>query len=297
MLSSPQSIPRKLYRRSRARLAAREESRFRPRLAVDPGAPELVLSPHFDDAVLDCWSLLSDPRALNVANVFAAAPAPGKVTLWDATTGASDSAERVRERIAEDAAALGRASRAPINLPFMDAQYRRPPQPTLEAIDRELSAGVPAASRVYVPAGIGSHPDHLLTRRYGRMLRRAGMPVTLYAELPYCVMHGWPAWVDGRDPDPHRNVDAFWMSFLEDVPELGDLRSASVVDLHAVAASGKLAAMREYQTQFACLDYGARGMLSDPQIHGYEVRWDLGEPRRSSDPDDAATRESRGGGT
>ncbi|HMD56065.1 MAG TPA: PIG-L family deacetylase [Solirubrobacteraceae bacterium] len=297
MLSRLQSIPRGLYRRSKQRLAAREESRFTPRLRVDAAAPELVLSPHFDDAVLNCWTILSDERELNVANVFAAAPAPGRVTLWDATTGASDSAQRVRERVAEDAAALGRAGRKPINLSFMDAQYRRPPQPTLEAIDHELSANVPSASRVYVPAGIGSHPDHLLTRRYGRMLLRSGMPATLYAELPYCVLHGWPTWVDGRDPDPHRNVDAFWMSFLEDVPELPDLRSAQVFHLDPAAASCKLAAMRDYRTQFACLDYGARGILSDTEIHGYEVRWSLTSPGPASDSDGAKTTETRADAT
>jgi hypothetical protein len=284
MLSSPQSIPRKLYRRSRERLAAREEARFAPRLRFDASAPELVLSPHFDDAVLDCWSLLSAPGEVNVVNVFAAAPAPGRLTLWDAITGARDSAERVRERVAEDTRALALANRTPANLSFMDSQYRRPPAPTLEAIDGEVSAQVASAARVYVPSGIGSHPDHLLTRRYGRMLRRSGMPVTLYAELPYCVMHGWPDWVDGRAPDPHRNVDAFWKSFLEDVPELPDLRNAQIINLEPATASGKLAAMRCYETQFACLDYGARGLLDDPQIHGFEVRWELqapGEPARA----------------
>jgi LmbE family N-acetylglucosaminyl deacetylase len=260
-------------------------------MRFDAAAPELVLSPHFDDAVLDCWTLLSGTGELNVVNVFAAAPAPGSVTLWDATTGARDSAERVQERVIEDASALGCANRTPSNLSFLDAQYRSPPPPTLEAIDRELSGRVPSASRVHVPAGIGSHPDHLLTRRYGRMLLRAGMPVTLYAELPYCVLHGWPEWVDGRERNPHRNVDAFWMSFLDDVPELPDLRTAQVFNLDPAAASAKLAAMRCYETQFACLDYGARGLLSDPQIHGFEVRWELVGPGQQ--PAAHAARESQ----
>jgi LmbE family N-acetylglucosaminyl deacetylase len=277
MPTSPQSIPRRVYRRARERRAAREESRFEPALRSDPQAPELLLSPHWDDAVLDCWSLLSGPGALNVVNVFAGVPGEGKLTLWDATTGASDSAARARERIAEDASALALAGREPLSLPFLDAQYRPPPQPTLEAIDREISRGVPAASRVYVPAGIGSHPDHLLTRRYGRMLLRAGMPVSLYADVPYCVMHGWPEWVDGRERDPHRNIDVYWRSYLDQVPELADIRSAHVTSLDRDTASVKLSAMRTYATQYACLSYGARGLLDDPAIHGFEVRWDLSQ--------------------
>jgi hypothetical protein len=128
---------------------------------------------------------------------------------------------------------------------------------------------------VYVPAGLGGHVDHLLTRRYGRMLLRTGMAVELYADLPYCVLHGWPGWVDGRAPEANRNVDAFWSSFLEDVPEMGPLRSARVERLDDAAAAAKLEAMSCYGTQFPCLSYGARGLLSDPEIHRFEVRWEL----------------------
>jgi LmbE family N-acetylglucosaminyl deacetylase len=259
----------------RMRRAAHEEKGFHTSVRTDPHAPELVLSPHWDDAVLDCWSVLSSDRELNVVNVFAGTPAAGRLTLWDAVTGATDSAQRTAERAAEDAVALARAGRKPLNLPFLDAQYRTPPGPSLEAIDRALSAEVDRASRVYVPAGLGSHPDHLLVRRYGRMLWRAGMPVTLYADLPYCVLHGWPHWVEGGEPEPNRNIDAFWLSYLDDVPEMPPLRRAHVERLDEPTASAKLEAMICYRTQFPALNGGAKQLLSDPAIHGYEVRWEL----------------------
>jgi LmbE family N-acetylglucosaminyl deacetylase len=264
----------------RARRAAQEENRFHTSLRTDPHAPELVLSPHWDDAVLDCWSLLSSERELNVVNVFAGAPAPGRLTLWDAVTGALDSAQRAAERAAEDAVALARAGRKPLNLTFLDAQYRTPPGPTLDRIDRELCAKVEGVSRVYVPAGLGSHPDHVLVRRYGRMLWHAGTPVTLYADLPYCVQHGWPHWVEGREPEPNRNIDAFWLSYLDDVPEMPPLRSAHVERLDEPSASAKLEAMICYRTQFPALNGGARQLLSDPAIHGFEVRWELARDDR-----------------
>jgi LmbE family N-acetylglucosaminyl deacetylase len=275
------SIPRRLYRRARALRESREESAFRPLLRADPGAPELVLSPHLDDAVLDCWSLLQDGRELNVVNIFTGAPPSGGVTLWDAITGARDSAERVRERIAEDAVALARADRAPHNLAHLDSQYRAASEaPGLAVLDAGVADVAPSASRVYVPAGVGGHPDHLLARRYGRMLLRAGVPVTLYVDLPYCVLHGWPHWVDGRESDPNRNVDAFWMSFLGGFPEMPPLRSARVERLGDEVAEAKLAAMRCYGTQLPGLEYGARGLLFDPEIHRFEVRWDLTGPAR-----------------
>ena len=114
----------RLYRRSEPLRNAWGERRFDTRLRYEPEAAELLLSPHFDDAVLDCWSLLTSSRELQVVNLFAGVPGPGRLTPWDEITGASDSAERVRERIGEDASALGRAGRRPINIANLDAQYR-----------------------------------------------------------------------------------------------------------------------------------------------------------------------------
>lgn len=271
------TLPHRLLRRSARMRAAREERRFHTQVRFDPDAPELLLSPHWDDAVLDCWSLLADAgRALTVVNVFAGMPPAGTLTRWDAVTGARDSAVRAQERTDEDAEALARAGREPLSLPLLDAEYREPDPPYgLDDLDRALAAAAPAASRVYVPAGIGANEDHMLVRRYGRMLLRAGIPVTLYAELPYCVLHGWPHWVDGREPEPTRDVDAFWLSFLVSAPELPPLRDAVVERLDPALAAAKLAAMDHYRTQLPSLSLGGRGLLRDPAIHGFEVRWEL----------------------
>jgi hypothetical protein len=271
------SLPRSLYRRSQRRRSVREESGFRPRLRVEQDAPQLLLSPHWDDAVLGCWSLLTSKRELNVVNVFAAIPPPGHAGVWEAVIGVRDSAERARARIAEDASALALAGRQAVNLALLDARYRRRTRSAvgLDELDRALVAEVQSASRVYVPAGIGAHADHLLTRHYGRMLLRTGMPVTLYAELPYCAFHGWPAWVDGREPAPKRNVDAYWQSFLRGVPEMPSLHAAEVVALDAPAASSKCEAVGCYE---ASLNYGTRQLLTDPAFHGFEARWELLRP-------------------
>jgi hypothetical protein len=274
-LPRPQAIARRLAQRSRAQRAQREEQRFETAVRADPQAPELLLSPHWDDAVLDCWNLLSDGRQLLVVNLFAGSPPPGRLTPWDAITGARDSAERTHERLAEDAVALARAGHEPVNLSFLDAQYRSGAGPDLGRLDAAVSEQVQAAAHVHVPAGLGGHADHRLARRYGQMLARRGLSVSLYADLPYCVAHGWPGWVDGREPDLHRDPDAYWMSFLEDVPEMPPLHSGRVSRLDDAAAAAKLDAMRCYQTQYPALDYGARGLLADPEIHRYEVSWTL----------------------
>ena len=77
---------------------------------------------------------------------------------------------------------------------------------------------------------------------------------------------------------PDRDIDAFWGSFLDGVAELAPLRSARVVRLEDERAAAKLAAMRSYATQMPALSYGGRDLLADPEIHRYEVFWDLAAP-------------------
>ena len=73
---------------------------------TDPSAPTVILSPHLDDGVWSCFSLLAREDDVVVATVFAGIPdaAPG---WWDAQCGITDSAAHVRDRRAEDSAVLG----------------------------------------------------------------------------------------------------------------------------------------------------------------------------------------------
>lgn len=239
---------------------------FRSALRHDPGAPALMLSPHADDAVLSCWSVLTAPGELRVANVFAGVPPAGSVTYFERLAGAGDSASHVRQRLAEDREALALAARRPLNLPFLAHSHRRwRPEPSLAALDHALAA-TGAVGSVYAPAALGSpHPDHTLVRAYALALAAQGMPVRLYADMPYSALYGWPAWVTGEAPDPRLDVDAYWGHGMGDDPE--------VVRLDAGAAAAKLAAMRTYRSEFAVLDRGPLGQLSNPTIHGYEVFW------------------------
>ena len=246
------------------------ERGLKPRLRHDPGAPPLLLSPHLDDAVLDCWSVLTAPGELNVVNVFAGVPPPGSTTRWDRIVGASDSADLMRRRIEEDRAALERAGRAPVNLGFLEFQQREDRrEPPLAALDAAVVAAVPAASVLYAPAVLGTpHPDHRRVRAYAHACAARGLPVELYADIPYAVVYGWPHWVTGEPPDPHLDVDAYWAE-----RPAGDPR---VVTLDRDQAAAKLAAMRAYATQFPSLDRGPIGLLSNPRVHRFEVFWPCG---------------------
>jgi hypothetical protein len=266
-------LPRALSQRSQTLFGGREERGFDPCVRFDPDAPQLILSPHCDDAVLSCWSVLTSSQEVDVVNVFAGSPQPRQVGVWEAVSGCTDSAERARRRIAEDAAALARAGRSARNLPLLDVSFRRRrPALGLAALDRALTGQLRSASRVYAPAGIGSHVDHVLTRRYAQALAHAGMPVELYAELPYCVFHGWPSWVDGCAREPDRDVDAYWRSFLQGVPEMPALDAGAVTRLQEPALAAKLEAIGYYRLS---LNYAVRQLLANPLLGRFEVCWRL----------------------
>jgi LmbE family N-acetylglucosaminyl deacetylase len=247
--------------------------RFQPRLTAEPDAPVVVLSPHLDDAVLDCWSVLSGTEPVTVVTVFAGIPKPGPAGHWDALAGARDRAHRMRERRDEDLAALALAGRAGLHLGFPQADHRTGPPPPLAALDRALTRRLPSARAVYAPAVLGTrHPDHALVRDYALALAADGLPVHLYADAPYAVIYGWPPWVTGAAPDPHLDVDVYWRGAGRD-DGLTSPAGAQVVRLTAQQAEAKLAAMRTYRSQFSVLDRGPTGLLSNPAVHGYEVFW------------------------
>lgn len=246
---------------------------FRTGLHHERDAPALLLSPHPDDAVLDCWSVLTQPGDLCVLNVFAAVPAPGARGYFDRLAGARDSAAHMSRRIVEDREALARAGRGPVNLPFRDLAHRGGrPEPSFAQVDAEIRARFRTVSAVYAPAGLGeTHPDHDVIRCYGLALAQQGVPVRLYADVPYSTVYGWPWWVTGADADPHLDVDAYWNASRggSSCPRA----TAQVVRLDSRTAAAKLAAMRTYQAEFSVLDRGPVGQLSNPAIHAFEVFW------------------------
>ena len=256
----------------------------RPRRAprYDPRAPRLLLSPHLDDAVLSCWRDLIAPGDLIVANVFSGRPPDEACSLYDRIAGATTGAVRMTERAEEDRAALALASRAPTNLGFLESDYRRR-APAVDAILAALVVHTPAASAVLAPAAIGLHPDHLLVRRAGVRLGRTGIPLTLYADLPYCVTYGWPAWVTGRPREPRLDVDAHWAQALAPLAAEGLVLERERVALEPAERTAKLAAMRRYETQYPTLTRGPLDVLAHPDVLGFEVRWRVA-PWSSDEP-------------
>ncbi len=231
----------------------------------------VVLSPHLDDAVLSAWSVLRGPGEVQVVNVCTGLPTDGLLSPWDRLTGATDSRSRMFKRLREDEVALARAGQKATSLGFPESLYRHGPLDP-EALRGALAGVVDGVAHVWAPAGIGGHDDHVQIRDAALELARGGgLPVTLYADLPYAVRYGWPGWVTAEDDDPYLVVEAWWERFL---PADLDL-SAAKHSLSAGDVRRKLHALSAYQTQLPGLGGGPLELLKHPSIIRFEVSWSV----------------------
>jgi LmbE family N-acetylglucosaminyl deacetylase len=240
---------------------------------MDPDA--IILSPHFDDAVLSCWNLLAGAGEVLVVNVFAGEPPAGTLGWWDRLAGASDSVAAVRARIEEDRQALALAGRAAVNLPFLDSQYRQSDQASGE-IEQALRGVLIKDARVYAPASLGDHhPDHTAVRAAALALHAEGANVTLYADLPHATLFGWPRWVlDGSSSEADPAGEG-WATQLQDTGVAVERMVAATHRLSAKQHAGKLEAVLTYASQIATLQEVFGSSLDDPQMLGFEVDWRL----------------------
>lgn len=215
----------------------------------------VVVSAHLDDAVLSASAQLTRLGA-RLVTVCAGLPPVGAVLGdWDRVTGADDAEDRVRERWAEDdaaAAVLGVDDVVRLDLP--DGQHladvEADPRRDIDAMATALVPLLTDAAEIWLPAGIGGHPDHLATRDAGLTAAREtpDVPVRHYADIPYAIGPGWPQDVTYG---PDRQVHA-----LDDE-----------------AQRRKVKAMACYRTQIPALDYAGALANGDPAIVGFELSW------------------------
>lgn len=240
----------------------------------DPAGPAVILSPHLDDAVLSTWGVLRRPGDVTVVNVCTGLPPAGTEGHWDRITGMTDSVAVMGARLKEDRAALALAGREPVGLGFLDAQYRDGVALDEAALRESFEREPASASALFAPAGIGGHPDHLAVRAAALgVAAKSGIPLHLYAELPYATRFGWPHWVTGEPPDPALVPDERWGHALGDLPFGREQLDAHPLRLPEDEAARKLRAMRAYATQFRALDGGPLGLLSQPSVLPFEVSW------------------------
>ncbi|HEY3313507.1 MAG TPA: PIG-L family deacetylase [Anaerolineales bacterium] len=172
----------------------------------------IYLSPHFDDAVLSCggliWEQSQQGIPVEIWTVNAGDPPPGPDsdlitrvhTMWQ--TG--NPGQTVAHRRLEDRAAASLAGAGLRHLNNVDAIYRRtrtgelmyavdvfdPIHPAEKGIvrstARKIAQGLRAGDSLVCPLALGSHVDHIITRKASESL---GHPLWYYADIPYLFNH------------------------------------------------------------------------------------------------------------
>ncbi len=195
----------------------------RVRRVLAGGGETLVLSPHLDDGVLSCASLVAALEAtgrVTVLTVFSEASPPPHTRAARSflrTCASGGAAELFAARRAEDREALELLGARQVHLGLVDALFRRRGErpsrlgrllPELDhryptyrfdiALGR-VSRSDPSVETalhlvherldvrpdlVLAPLGVGRHVDHLITRELGRRLSED--PV-YYADFPYIL--------------------------------------------------------------------------------------------------------------
>ncbi|MGH8779901.1 PIG-L deacetylase family protein [Paraburkholderia sp.] len=124
----------------------------------------LVVSPHFDDAVFGCGTLLAAHPDAAVCTVFAAPPERDMHTEWDTKAGFTGAHAAVHARTIEDDHALSILDAIPLRMPFRDGQYLDSPSiDTLATALEEVIYGS-TANTLLMPLGL-FHADHILVYR------------------------------------------------------------------------------------------------------------------------------------
>lgn len=286
-------------------------------LACDAGTPVLIISPHFDDAVLSAWALIeADPvTPVDVLTVFGGAPEPAIATAGDIACGFADSAEAMCERRREDAAALQSITRTAWYLPLLELQYGGLADRAVarEHLLREVASWIEAQVRadgsrplVVAPGGAGAHVSAGLSapsRTGSRGRGGRGLAWLRYLKHRLYVRQKHAAQRAGAVAHPdhlfvrdvivetcmeRQDVD-LWL--YEDLPYLwsgpADAEVAVVAAQHCLRVTTmsvpinqerKAAALANYASQLTALDPDGRRLESAETLPATERYWRLTKP-------------------
>jgi LmbE family N-acetylglucosaminyl deacetylase len=179
--------------------------------------------------------------------------------------GFASAADAARARTDEDCRACALARASHLHLDWLDGPYRDGED--ADALRAAVAEHLRDATTLWIPAGIGSHADHVAVRD-ALLPVAAARPgrAAVYFDLPYAAFEGWEA-DDAERPPDHR-----WqphVALLEDALALGPCRR---IDLAATVIERKLAAVACHASQMPGLQEAAPWLL-DPDGALRHERW------------------------
>jgi hypothetical protein len=160
-------------------------------------------------------------------------------------------------------------------LGFLEAD-ERPPEATPERIANRMGDRVDAAAGLLAPVGMGSHPDHLSTRDAAFLLwaSEPSLRLELYADIPYALRAGWPAWVSGGEPDSNLDPNVPWERALRRLPVRRDRLLTHVRRLDRRERAHKAQVLACYASQIPALAGGPHRTFADEAL-SFEVTWSV----------------------
>ncbi len=159
----------------------------------------IILSPHFDDAVLSLGGMMAKEKSeLVVATFFTQQPIEVAHTYWDKISGFSDSNEAHISRVKENENALALFNTTIKNYDYLDFQYRKgnEEKKIRESIVKDIESIVDTYKDqdilLYGPGIFGekiTHPDHKIVHDafidFFRSNKNIKISFFVYEDFPY----------------------------------------------------------------------------------------------------------------
>jgi hypothetical protein len=155
----------------------------------------VFVSPHLDDAVLSAWHALVRSCRPVVVTCFAGLPPAGSQGHWDLAGQVADGRSAMEQRRVEDHDAMALVDGEALHLDLVESQHRPDPGESADVVAElrvALRDVLRGAADVWLPAGIGRHPDHVIARDTARDEAKGSSRLFYFADLPYATDPYWP---------------------------------------------------------------------------------------------------------
>ena len=234
-----------------------------PKIVPPKEIVDIILSPHYDDAVLSLGGMIGvRTNQKIIATFFTSDPRGITPTEWDLASGFSNSLELVKARKQENLRAISHFDNTNlIDYTYSDFQYDTRTSSSSESIQEGLTADIQnllgtyadAKVRIYGPSYFGpqiTHPDHALLHSafitVAKQNQNPDITFYLYEDFPYINRF------------VHKAPDIDFTQYLSKTD--GITVDREIIPLTQIDIAKKKDALHEYSSQIRAL---SRGLTED----------------------------------
>ncbi len=201
----------------------------------------IIVSPHFDDAALSAWSII-DNKKVKIITICAGTPSLNcSISTSDKKCGFKSPQEAAKIRKTEDIKFCNSLKINSTYLSEVDHPYSK--NTSLVELENKISNLLSSEDTIYIPLGIGQHPDHVKHRNAIINLKKhIKFNLVFYADLPYASMKN------------NKNDIYNWDYAHKDIYRLG-IKSTILtkIDISSTLISNKISYLKYYKSQINML--------------------------------------------